>query len=237
MGRAQYILPLDPLDLAAIYKEKQGKDIYILNVDLEKSLEKIKYSNIMLYLSNTGFTCDFDEYTDDILIEYITSKNLVDSPTLASIWYMIISSFNGINNEDPELYELYGIMSVEKFIIRNNKLVKNASKLLADIALNLINENSKLIKPEYNNNSFGTLDLRMEETDNVISKNITEIAKYYPEILFISLINLPEGEFIVDKDFFDGNSKYKGTTLMGYLNTIGVSEILYNFLGMIRDQH
>ena len=55
-----YTLPLNPVDLAEIYKIKADQDDYILHVDYEASKKVLSVKHILVYIANTNFKVQFN---------------------------------------------------------------------------------------------------------------------------------------------------------------------------------
>ena len=83
-----HTIPLSPIDLANIYKDKT--DDYVLHVDYTRSKEGLSAKQILIYLANTGFRCTFDSIDDDLIQAYMEMDFLVDSPVLSRIVVEII---------------------------------------------------------------------------------------------------------------------------------------------------
>jgi|TARA_B110000977_G_C11047351_1_gene481065 hypothetical protein len=132
-----YALPLSPQNLVAIYKEK-GEDPdnkFILWVDYPNSRLKLSPKHIMIYLANTNFRTTFSVIDDELLVEYIKSDFLVDSPLLARIVSNIIKiKFqHDISPLERELFLTFSEQQCIDFIAEHAELLDEVIESMQSI--------------------------------------------------------------------------------------------------------
>jgi len=98
-----YTLPLAPQNLVEIYKVKEEDEDFVLWVDYLASKEKLSAKHILIYLANTNFKTTFAQVDEDLLLEYIKSDFIIDSPFLSRFVVMAIKAryryeFNGLEH-------------------------------------------------------------------------------------------------------------------------------------------
>jgi hypothetical protein len=121
-----YELPLTPQDLVAIYKDKEDNKNFVLWVDYAKSRQKLSAQHLLIYLANTNFKSTFSAIDEDLLVEYIKSDFMVDSPLLARMIAIIIKFKYQHPLTEPET-QLLAYMSadqIEEFLKVHGNLVE-----------------------------------------------------------------------------------------------------------------
>lgn len=124
---APWVLPLTPQDLVSIYKEKEEEDDgeFVLWVDYVKSREKLTPQHLLIYLANTNFKASFAQVDEDLILEYIKTDFMVDSPTLDRIVANIIKRRyqHQISDLEGMMYKLFGLNQIDAFIQTHSELV------------------------------------------------------------------------------------------------------------------
>ena len=128
-----YVLPLAPTDLVAIYKEKEEKEDYILHIDYTASKEKLKPEHIIIYLANTNFKASFDRVDEDLILAYIKSEFMIDSPLLTRLLVNILKQKLEYQNTETEkmLWFTFSPERTAKFIEENLELLDQLIETLA----------------------------------------------------------------------------------------------------------
>lgn len=113
-----YALPLTPQDLVAIYKDKEEDTDFVLWVDYGKSREKLSAQHLLIYLANTNFKSTFSAIDEDLLVEYIKSDFMVDSPLLARMLAIIIKFKyqHAITEPEAQLLAYMSEAQIEEFL-------------------------------------------------------------------------------------------------------------------------
>nr|MCS5589324.1 hypothetical protein [Candidatus Thioglobus sp.] len=124
-----YKLPLSPIDLTTIYKQKLNEDGYMLEVDYAESKKVLSVKQMLIYLSNTGFTCKFSEVDNELISEYIQLNFLVDSPMLSRIVGNLIKV--SLNERVVDVSENFGVEKLVEFLKEDGDIIND---LIDDIA-------------------------------------------------------------------------------------------------------
>ena len=159
-----YVLPLSPIDLTTIYKQKLSEEGYMLEVDYTESKKVLSVKQMLIYLSNTGFTCKFSEVDNDLINEYIQLNFLVDSPMLSRIVGNLIKV--SLNERLIDVTDNFGVEKLVSFVKEEGDIVND---LIDDIAglpafvIDTINENHYSINidtaPDNDNDSLVGLNI------------------------------------------------------------------------------
>lgn len=134
--KRSYTLPLAPQDLVEIYKLKESEKDYVLWVDYAASREKLSADHIIIYLANTNFKTTFTTVDDDLLLAYIKSDFLIDSPLLNRLIVMALKlRFQyEVNGLEKELFD--ASMSQDKlydFVDNNLDLIDEVADTIAQV--------------------------------------------------------------------------------------------------------
>lgn len=124
-----YTLPLNPIDLTTIYKQKLNEEGYILEVDYTESRKVLSTKQMLIYLSNTGFTCKFSEVDNELIREYIQLNFLVDSPMLSRIVGNLIKG--SLNETIVDISDNFGVEELITFLKEDSSIIND---LIDDIA-------------------------------------------------------------------------------------------------------
>lgn len=130
-----YTLPLAPQNLVEIYKVKEEEEDFVLWVDYFGSKEKLSAKHILIYLANTNFKTSFAHVDEDLILEYIKSDFLIDSPLLSRFVVMIIKTrFNHqLNPLEEQLLEMFTSDQLHDFVDKNIKLVDELCETINSI--------------------------------------------------------------------------------------------------------
>lgn len=124
---APWVLPLTPQDLVSIYKEKEEENDgeFVLWVDYVKSREKLTPQHLLIYLANTNFKASFAQVDEELILEYIKTDFMVDSPTLDRIVANIIKRRyqHNISDIEAHMFRLFDLNQIDSFINSHFELV------------------------------------------------------------------------------------------------------------------
>lgn len=145
-----YVLPLAPQDLVAIYKAKEDTEEFILWVDYEKSKEKLSAQHIIIYLANTNFKATFSAVDADLLVQYIKSDFMVDSPLLSRLLVNIVKYKLGhnISEQEKSLFPMFNEQDMSNFIEENDSLVNELIDTLGQIVPYVLHKIQESLTPE-----------------------------------------------------------------------------------------
>ncbi|MCS5550415.1 MAG: hypothetical protein NZ811_02740 [Gammaproteobacteria bacterium] len=159
-----YTLPLSPIDLTTIYKQKLSEEGYMLEVDYTESKKVLSVKQMLIYLSNTGFTCKFSKVDNDLITEYIKLNFLVDSPMLSRVVGNLIKV--SLNENVIDISDNFGVEDLVKFLKEDSDIIND---LIDDIAglpafiIDTINEDKHIIdidtSPDGDNDSLVGLNI------------------------------------------------------------------------------
>lgn len=130
-----YVLPLAPQNLVEIYKVKEEDEKFVLFVNYLESKEKLSAKHIIIYLANTNFKTAFSAIDSDLLIEYIKSDFLIDSPVLARFVVMVIKTryLHPLNNLEEQLLNMFSKEQLHEFVDKNIDLVDELCETISSI--------------------------------------------------------------------------------------------------------
>lgn len=131
-----YSLPLAPQDLVEIYKLKEDKDDFVLWVDYGASREKLSAEHIIIYLANTNFKTTFSVIDEDLLLAYIKSDFLIDSPVLSRFIVIAIKLRyqHELNHLEEELLKnAFAKDKLYDFIDRNVDIIDEVCDTIAQV--------------------------------------------------------------------------------------------------------
>lgn len=127
-----YELPLTPQDLVAIYKEKEENKDFVLWVDYAKSRQKLSPQHLLIYLANTNFKSTFSAIDEELLVEYIKSDFLVDSPLLSRMIAILIKFKyqHPITEPEAQLLAYMSETQIEEFLKVHGDLLEDVCTTL-----------------------------------------------------------------------------------------------------------
>ena len=130
-----YTIPLAPTDLVQIYKVKADDENFVLFVDYFESREKLSAKHIIIYLANTNFKTTFSGIDEELLIEYIKSDFLIDSPLLSRYLVMIIKTRHHypLNEFEQQLLNQFSQDQLHDFVEKNIELVDELCQTISSI--------------------------------------------------------------------------------------------------------
>lgn len=213
-----YKLPLSPIDLTTIYKEKMNdSDNYVLLVDYAASKEVLTSKQILTYLANTGFRCAFSEIDYDLIEEFLQLKFLVDSPTLARVIGNIIKYRLG--EDIVENHSIEFIENCETSTI--NDLIEDLSGLPAFIIDSVNNmDNDLSINIETNGN---------DSSDSLVGLNIYNIIIYATDAVTSVFAKLGF-KYEYNTNIFNNKSNYGGKDILKALNEQNIPAFIMGFI-------
>ncbi len=177
-----YALPLSPIDLTTIYKQKLNEDGYMLEVDYAESKKVLSVKQMLIYLSNTGFTCKFSEVDNELISEYISLNFLVDSPMLSRIVGNLIKV--ALNERVTDVSDNFGVKELVEFLEEDKDIIND---LIDDIAglpafiIDTINEDKHIIDVETYSDS---------DNDSLVGLNIFNIIVHSTDAALVVFKNL-----------------------------------------------
>ena len=130
-----YTLPLAPQNLVEIYKVKEEDEDFVLWVDYLASKEKLSAKHILIYLANTNFKTTFAQVDEDLLLEYIKSDFIIDSPFLSRFVVMAIKAryryeFNGL---EQQLLGIFSKDQLHDFVDKHIDLIDEVCNNMAEL--------------------------------------------------------------------------------------------------------
>ena len=130
-----YVLPLAPQNLVEIYKVKEEDEKFVLFVNYLESKEKLTAKHIIIYLANTNFKTTFSAIDSDLLIEYIKSDFLIDSPVLSRFIVMVIKTryMHPLTQYEEQLLDMFSKEQLHDFVDKNIELVDELCETISSI--------------------------------------------------------------------------------------------------------
>jgi hypothetical protein len=222
ISEKSYTLPLNPVDLAEIYKVKAETDDFTLRVDYEESKKVLSVKHILVYISNTNFKVQFDTMDAELINEYISTNFLIDCPIISRIIALIIKrKYNQeYNNVDKALNTLWTDEDIDVYLENNQELINDLIDKLGHIPLFCLQQSTK-----YNNKYDDlVLELKSIDEDTNVGLNIVYIATYALDILYLIGQQLgPWPTMELNERIFNDVSKYQGHDLYNTLLRYGVA--------------
>jgi hypothetical protein len=208
-----YKLPINPIDLTKIYKQKIEDTKFTLKVDYLKSKEVLTVKQILIYLSNTGFRCSFDTIDNELIDTYIELNFLVDCPQLSRLVGNIIKSRLGHPIVEPHEIDL--IDNCTSLTI--NDLIEDLSGLPAFIidSSNSLDEGNLTIDIEVN----------AVATDSLVGLNILNIILDSTDALFAVFTTLGF-KYDYNSSIYNDSSKYGGVDILSALESKGILKLV-----------
>lgn len=234
MEKKYYTLPLAPQDLVAIYKEKDNsEEEFVLNVDYDKTTEKLTDQHILIYLANTNFKTTFDKITPSLIQEFIKSNFLVNAPILGRILTMILRrhlKYNLTIQEEQLAGLIFNHDQIHEFIKLNENLLEDLVSAVQSIfpfvlyKINEVNEEGK--EPELE--EF-VKEIDITDTASNIGPNIARLVTEAIDALYL-IIHKRGISQTFNKQVFNDNPKYYGKDLMFIFTQTGVSNEIIKML-------
>jgi hypothetical protein len=211
-----YTLPLNPIDLTEIYKKNMEDDSFILLVDYVKSREVLTSKQILIYLSNTGFTASFNRIDGELVTDFIKLDFIVSSHILTRTVGNIIRSRLG--HEFAGESVLFTPRDIEEYLKDNGDVVDDLIDDMSGIPSYIIDTinsdeesniclNDNMTFSEYDKSTTGLNIL------SITSDGLDSLA------LVISKKGLNSG---INTNVFNKASKYHGGDLYHMLYKTGV---------------
>tara|TARA_Y100001937_G_scaffold118733_1_gene173479 strand:+ start:1519 stop:2259 length:741 start_codon:yes stop_codon:yes gene_type:complete len=228
MAEKLYTLPLAPQDLVTIYKEKDeanDKD-FCLHVDYDKTTEKLSDQHILIYLANTNFKTTFNKITPSLLVEFIKSNFLVNSPILGRVMTIVLRKYLDYELTDAEkiLSDLiFNEQQINDFIETNGNLLEDLVVAVQSIfpfvlyKINAITDDGK--EPELE--EF-CKDMEITDTATNVGPNIARLVTEAVDALFL-VIHIRGITKSFNKQIFNDNPKYYGKDLMFIFTQTGIT--------------
>lgn len=230
-----YELPLAPQDLVSIYKDKEEIEDFVLWVNYLESKKKLSAKHIIIYLANTNFKTTFSAVDDDLIIEYIKSDFMVDSPLLARIIVMIIKCRlqHDLNNQEKELLVMYPEENIHRFIKENMSLVDELIDVVGSSVPFVISKFYEGLTEEQKELEFNLKELLndIEVVDKPINcgPNIARLLTvgYDAFLLVISKYGFNQ---TYNKQIYNDQPKYFGKDLYYVLCQTNITDNILSFL-------
>lgn len=229
-----YVLPLAPQDLVAIYKVKEDAEEFVLWVNYERSREKLSAQHIIIYLANTNFKATFSAVDSDLLVQYIKSDFMVDSPLLSRLLVNIIKYKMGhdINDQEQQLFALFGEQDMIKFIAENESLVDELIDTLGQIVPYVLHKIQESLTPEQLElelNLKGVLDgIEILDKPSNCGPNIARLITTGFDAFLLVLSKNGLGNHF-NKQVFNDTPKYFGKDLYFTLCNTNVTDQILEF--------
>jgi hypothetical protein len=233
-----YTLPLNPIDLTEIYKQNLEDGSFVLPVDYVKSKKVLTSKQILIYLSNTGFTATFNKIDSDLVTNFIKLDFLVSSHTLTRtvgniIRYRLGHGFAG-DGEEVDTGHIKGIGSVLP-VLFDAKDIEDYLKDNGDVIDDLVDDMSGI--PSYivdtiNSNEESNISINDSMSFSEYEKSTTGL-----NILGITSDGLDSLALVIAKkglnsrintSLFNKSSKYKGGDLYQMFHKTGVVNFVLN---------
>ncbi len=133
--KKNYVIPLAPTDLVQIYKVKEENEDFLLFVDYDESRNKLSAKHIIIYLANTNFKTSFTSVDEDLILEYIKSDFLIDSPMLTRYIVMVIKTRlqHPLNELEEQLLHSFSKERLHDFVDKNIELVDELCQTISSI--------------------------------------------------------------------------------------------------------
>jgi|TARA_B110000977_G_scaffold7441_2_gene10229 hypothetical protein len=218
-----YTLPLNPVDLAEIYKIKADQDDYILHVDYEASKKVLSVKHILVYIANTNFKVQFNTIDAELINEYIKCDFLVECPIIARVIAIITKRKydHDFNTVDDAINTVWSNDFIDEYLEQHGELLEDLLYTMQHIPLFCLDQSTKyddkfkLFVPE---------DLEYTDVDTSVGLNIVYIATYALDLLYLlGMQNGPWPSSNLNKRVFNDASKYKGSDLYNTLLKQGVA--------------
>lgn len=223
MTQQSYTLPLNPTDLAEIYKIKADSEDFTLNVNYEESKKVLSVKHILVYIANTNFKVQFDTVDADLLNEYIKCNFMVESPIISRIIALIAKRKldHEYNQIDIALNTLWSDEMIDQYLEEHGDLFDDLLDKLNHVTLFCLEQASKYsdkykeLIPE---------DLEHIDNDTEVGLNIVYIATYAQDLLYLlGHLNGPWPTNQLNARIFNDASKYQGNDLYNTLLRYGVA--------------
>lgn len=223
ISEESYTLPLNPVDLAAIYKIKADQEDFTLRVNYEESKKVLSVKHILVYISNTNFKVQFDTVDAELLNEYIKCTFLVEAPLLSRIIALIAKRKleYQYNDVDDAINLLWTDEMIDAYLEEHSDLFDDLMDKLQHIPLFCIAQATK-----YDEKYSQVLPDEVEyvDTETDIGLNIVYIATYALDVLY--LLGHKYGPWPtqnLNTRVFNDTSKYQGSDLYNTLLKQGVA--------------
>jgi hypothetical protein len=233
--KKNYVIPLAPTDLVQIYKVKAEDDDFVLFVDYDESRNKLSAKHIIIYLANTNFKTSFTSVDEDLLLEYIKSDFLIDSPMLTRYIVMVIKTRfqHPLNELEEHLLHSFSKERLHDFVDKNIELVDELCQTISSIIPfvlsmfyeNLSEEDKKL---EYET-SEAIKEITVVDEPSNCGPNIARlVTEGWDGFLLICSVNGFSNQY--NKQVFNNKPSYFGKDLFYILSH---TRIVENILSMM----
>ena len=223
MTQQHYTLPLNPTDLAEIYKIKADQEDYILHVDYEESKKVLSVKHILVYIANTNFKVQFDSADAELLNEYIKCNFMVECPSLVRLIALIAKRKleAEYNQVDIAINSLWTDEMIDEYLKEHNEIFDDLLDKLKHITLFCL-EQAKQYNDKYT--AYVPEDLEHLDVDTEVGLNIVYIATYALDLLYLLGHRYgPWPTSSLNIRVFNDASKYQGADLYNTLLRYGVA--------------
>lgn len=200
------ILPFSPMDLVEVYANKEK----LLKVDLEASLANLPMKQLLVYISNTKFEVEFNDVTDELLVEYMETNFNVKCPQLEEI---ITQALHGLQD----------IPSIRVHIGDMKKIIKSIPNYVLDNLEEYSDGKILVNKPE-----FSYIDTPLS-----VGYNAVRLVRAC-QILMIDLLQKEEVEDKIYTYYMNNKPKYEGNDFYFFLHANNfmptVFSVIQNFV-------
>jgi hypothetical protein len=209
-------LPLNPIDLTEIYKNKLDDKEFTLAVNYTDSKDKMSSKQILIYLSNTAFKCAFDKVDDRLISDYLTINFLVDSPSLDRIVANIIKVKLG--GEVKDSLGLFSLNQINNFIDNNENLVEDLIITMSSLPIFIAERVNSM---DEDNTEIRNIPEYTEYSGSKIGLNMLNVLVYGFDAVLLSISDRGVTGSLNIK-VYNEESKYRGVDIMKSLYDSGV---------------
>jgi len=230
-----YELPLKPQDLVAIYKDKEEDEDFVLWVDYGRSRQKLSPKHLLIYLANTNFKSTFSQIDEELLLEYIKSDFVVDSPLLSRLIAIIIKVKyqHQITPPEEQLLAYINMDQIEEFLKAHGDLIEELCVSLASVVpftLHKIWEGLNDEKRELEENlKEAMVNLKITDKPTSIGPNVSRILINSFDAFSLVLSRLGYIETF-NKALYNDKPKYFGKDLFYLLNETNIVNNIISWL-------
>lgn len=230
-----YVLPLAPQNLVEIYKVKEEDEKFVLFVNYLESKEKLTAKHIIIYLANTNFKTTFSAIDSDLLIEYIKSDFLIDSPVLSRFIVMVIKTryMHSLTKYEEQLLDMFSKEQLHDFVDKNIELIDELCETISSIIPFVLTTFYSNLSDENKEKEFELVETLKEITETDLPSNCgPNIARLITDgwdgfLLICEKLGFSK---TYNKQVFNDKPSYFGKDLFYILTQTNITN---NILGML----
>ena len=234
---APWVLPLTPQDLVSIYKEKEEENDgeFVLWVDYVKSREKLTPQHLLIYLANTNFKASFAQVDEELILEYIKTDFMVDSPTLARIVANIIKRRyqHKVSDLEAAMGRLFSLEQIDNFIQTHSELVDELCIGMVSAAPFILTKLAAAMPQEDLQKEIHLIDIcsQIKPIDKPANLG-PNVANLVPSIFDAFCLILSQEGFVLEynKQLYNDSPKFFGKDIYNVFCDTGVTANIIGFL-------